>query len=300
MKAVVTGATGLVGKELLRRLESAVVLTRRPGGIEQRLGAGVLAQAWQPEAEPAPASAFDGADAVFHLAGEPVAEGRWNAEKKRRIKDSRVLGTRNLVKALLALPARPKVLVSASGVDYYGDRGNEELRESSTKGGGFLADVCEAWEAEARIAEGGGMRVVTARIGMVLAPRGGALARMLIPFRLGIGGKLGDGLQWVPWVHLDDAVGLLLHAARDERVHGPLNVVSPEPVTNAEFTRELGQALGRPAVLPVPRLALRVAIGELSQAVLDSKRVLPGAALGTGYTFAYSRLGPALAACVKA
>jgi uncharacterized protein (TIGR01777 family) len=260
----------------------------------------VRAQAWQPEAEPAPASAFDGADTVFHLAGEPVAEGRWNAEKKRRIRDSRVLGTRNLVAALLALPVRPKVLVSASGVDYYGDRGDEELRESSAKGGGFLADVCEAWEAEARVAERVGIRVVTARIGMVLAPRGGALARMLLPFRLGIGGKLGDGQQWVPWVHLDDAVGLLLHAARDERLRGPLNVVSPEPVTNAEFTRELGHVLGRPALLPVPRLALRAAIGELSQAVLDSKRVLPAAALEAGYTFAYARLGPALAACVHA
>jgi uncharacterized protein len=299
MKALVTGATGLVGRELVRRLEQAVVLTRKVGASGQ-FGSGVKEWAWQPEAAVAPAGAFDGVDTVFHLAGEPVAEGRWTADKKRRIRDSRVLGTRNLVAALTTLPALPRVLVCASAVGFYGDRGDAELREASGKGSGFLANVCESWEAEARAAERVGIRVVMARLGIVLAERGGALARMLPPFRLGVGGKLGGGRQWMPWVHLDDVVGLLLHAAGDDRLRGPMNVVSPEPVTNAEFTRELGHVLGRPALLPVPRLALRVAFGELSQALLSSQRVLPALALETNYSFAYPRLRPALAACVKA
>ena len=298
MKALVTGATGLVGLELLRRLEHAVVLTRDVTESERRLGAGVRAWAWQPSHEPAPAAAFEGVDVVFHLAGEPVADGRWTEERKRRIRDSRVLGTRHLVATLAKSASLPRVLVCASGVDFYGHRGDTELREGTAKGQGFLSDVCEAWEAEARVAEGYGIRVVMARLGLVLALRGGALARMLPPFRLGIGGKLGDGRQWLPWVHLDDAVGLLLHAARDERLRGPLNVVAPEAVTNAQFTRALGQALGRPAVLPVPRLALRVVFGEISQALLDSRRVVPGVALETHYEFRYPRLAPALASCV--
>lgn len=299
MKALVTGATGLVGRELLRRLEGAVVLTRDVAESERRLGSGVKAWSWQPSREAAPAAAFDGVDAVFHLAGEPVAAGRWTAERKQRIKDSRVLGTRNLVAALSASAALPRVLICASGVDFYGDRGDTELREGSSRGQGFLSDVCEAWEAEARAAERVGVRVVLARLGLVLAPRGGALERMLPPFRLGVGGKLGDGRQWLPWVHLDDAVGLLLHAARDERLRGPLNVVAPEAATNAEFTRALGQALGRPTVLPVPRVALRVLFGELSQALLDSRRVIPAVALETHYEYRYPRLGPALAACLQ-
>lgn len=298
MKALVTGATGLVGKALVRQLGEAAVLTRDAESARRQLGESVRAWPWRPESEPAPAAALEGVDVVFHLAGEPVAEGRWTADKKRRIRDSRVLGTRHLVRALCALPARPSVLVSASAVGYYGDRGDEELREGAEKGRGFLADVCEAWEAEARAAEQHGVRVVLARLGLVLAPRGGALARMLPPFRLGVGGKLGDGRQWMPWVHLDDVVGLLMLAAREPRLAGPVNVVSPAPVSNAELTRELGRALGKPAVLTVPRLALRVAFGELSEALLDSQRVLPARALEAGYTFAYPELAPALAACL--
>jgi len=299
MKALVTGATGLLGRELLRRLEHAVVLTRDVAESERRLGPGVKAWAWEPSREPPPAAAFDGVDVVFHLAGEPVAAGRWTAERKQRIRDSRVLGTRHLVSTLSTSAALPRVLICASGIDFYGNRGDTEVRESTAKGEGFLSDVCEAWEAEARVAESYGIRVVMARLALVLAPHGGALARMLPPFRLGIGGKLGDGRQWLPWVHLDDAVGLLLHAARDERLRGPMNVVAPEAVTNAEFTRALGQALGRPAVLPVPRLALRMVFGELSQALLDSRRAVPGVALETHYGFVYPRLAPALAACVR-
>jgi uncharacterized protein len=298
VKVLVTGATGLVGRELCGQLEQPVVLSRDAAHAEQRLGLGVRAFGWLPESGPPPAAAFEGIDTVFHLAGEPVAEGRWTAEKKRRIEDSRVIGTRQLVAGLSGLPALPRVLICASAVGYYGDRGDQELTEAASQGAGFLADVTGAWEAEARAAERYGVRVVMARLGIVLAARGGALARMLTPFKLGLGGKLGDGRQWMPWVHLDDAVGLLLHAARDERLRGPMNVVGPEPVTNAEFTRELGRALGRPAVFPVPRLALRAAFGELSQVMLASQRVLPGVASETHYTFRYPRLGPALDACV--
>ena len=298
MKALVTGATGLVGRSLLERLDEAVVLTRDVGRGQDRLGAGVRAFAWQPDSEPAPAAAFDGVDVVFHLAGEPVAEGRWTAQKKARIRDSRVLGTRHLVSALQGLSALPRVLVCASAVGFYGSQGDRELPESAPKGEGFLADVTESWEAEARAAERFGIRVITARLGVVLAARGGALGRMLTPFRLGLGGTLGDGRQWMPWVHIDDVVGLLLHAASDERLRGPVNVVSPTPVTNAEFTRALGRALGRPAILPVPRLALRAVFGELAEVLLHSQRVLPGAALETNYSFAYPALEPALVACV--
>lgn len=298
MKALVTGATGLIGYELIKRLSSPVVLSRGAPAAQARLGASARVWAWQPEREPAPLEAFDGVDTVFHLAGEPVAEGRWTAEKKRRIKESRVLGTRHLVAALGGLKTPPRVLVSASGVDYYGDRGDEELDEASPPGQGFLAEVCEGWEAEARAAERLGVRVVTARLGLVLAPKGGALDRMLPPFRLGVGGKLGSGRQWMPWVHVDDVIGLLLRAAQDEALSGPMNVVSPEPFTNADFTRELGRALGRPAALTVPRVALSIAFGELSKVLLSSKRVLPRAARQAGYTFLYPDLRRALEACV--
>lgn len=289
----------MVGRDLCAHLEQPVVLSREPAQAERRLGKGVQAVAWQPESGPPPAAAFDAVDTVFHLAGEPVAEGRWTTEKKRRIRDSRVLGTRQLVAGLAALPALPRVLVCASAVGYYGDRADEELLESSSRGSGFLADVTDAWEAEARAAERYGVRVVLARLGIVLAPDGGALARMLPPFKLGLGGKLGNGRQWMPWVHLTDVVGLLLHAARDERLRGPMNVVGPQPVDNAEFTRELGRALGRPALFPVPRLALRAAFGELSEALLASQRVIAGVASETHYTFRHARLGSALQACVQ-
>lgn len=298
MKALVTGATGLVGRALLRELTHAIVSTRDPAHAARRIGA-VPAVAWQPELEIAPPAAFDGAGVVFHLAGEPVAQGRWTRERKARIRDSRILGTRNLVAGLAALPAPPPVLVCASAVGFYGNGGDAELRESSPKGEGFLADVVEAWENEARAAERHGVRVVMARFGIILARDGGALARMLTPFRLGLGGKLGDGRQWMPWVHIDDVVGLLLLAARDERLRGPVNVVSPEPVSNARFTRALGEALGRPTLLGVPRLALRAVFGELCEPLLESQRVVPGVAAALGYEFAFPHLAPALEACLR-
>ena len=300
MKALVTGATGLVGRALLPRLESPHVLTRSSPAPESEPGASAAQWTWQPEGDLAPAAAFAGVDTIFHLAGEPVAEGRWTAQKKQRIESSRVLGTRHLVSTLAQLSPRPAVLVCASAIGYYGERGDELLEESAAPGAGFLAQVCRRWEAEALLAERYGVRVVMARLGVVLAPQGGALARMLPPFRLGVGGKLGNGRQWMSWVQLSDVTGLLLHAATHPELRGPLNVVSPAPVRNADFTRALGHALGRPALLTVPRLALSLALGEVSEVVLESQRVVPRVARDTGYHFVYPELGAALGACLGA
>ncbi len=297
LRAVVSGATGLVGRALLQRLEAPVVLTRSPARAATALP-GVVARRWDPEAEPAPAAALAGADVVFHLAGEPIAAGRWTAARRRRIRDSRVLGTRHLVAGLAALERRPAVLVSASAVGYYGDRGDELLDERSAPGSGFLAEVCVEWEAAALGAAQLGIRVVCARLGVVLARGGGALAAMRTPFRLGLGGRLAGGRQWMSWVHLDDVVGMLLHAARSAAIQGAMNAVAPAPETNAEFTRALAAALRRPALLPVPARALRAALGDMAEVLTASQRVLPVVARDSGYPFAFPTLAPALAAAL--
>jgi uncharacterized protein len=297
MRTLVTGATGLIGRALISRLENVVVLSRDPERAKRMFPA-ASSHAWAPEAGPPSADALGGADVVFNLAGEPIAEGRWTAEKKRRICDSRVLGTRNLVARFAAQEKRPRVFVSVSAVGYYGDRGDEELVETSPAGHGFLAEVCADWEREALAAADLGMRVVCARMGIVLAQGGGALARMLPAFRLGAGGKLGNGQQWMPWIHLDDVVGILLHASRDMRVQGAINAVGPQPVTNADFTRALGRAMHRPAFLSVPKAALRLAFGEMGEILTDSQRVFPKVAEQTGYTFEHASLSGALKAAL--
>ena len=295
MQAVVTGATGLIGQALIRQIGSPVTVLSRDDGRAQRLLRGAKFHRWAPEGGPAPVEALRGADVVFNLAGEPAAEGRWTAEKKRRIRDSRVVGTRHLVEGLAALDERPRVLVSASAVGYYGDRGDEWLDEHSSPGRGFLADVCIDWEREAMAAERLGIRVVCVRIGLVMSTVGGALARMLPPFRLGAGGRLGNGRQWMPWIHIDDLVGILLHAGRSEALRGPVNGVAPAPVTNAAFTLALARAVRRPAVLPMPAFALNVAFGEMSGMLMASQRVMPTAAQRSGYTFSHPDLDEALA-----
>lgn len=287
-RALITGGSGLIGRALLARLGGGVVLSRDPERAARHLGgssAGVTIYPWEPEVGPPPLEAFRGIDVVFHLAGEPVANGRWTAGRKRRIRDSRVVGTRHLVAGLAALDARPRVLVSASAIGYYGDRGDEGLDETSSPGSDFLAEVCVAWEREAAAAAELGMRVVRVRIGLVLAPDGGALARMMPVFRVGLGGRLGSGRQWISWIHIADVVGLFLHATRREDIVGPLNAVAPNPVTNAEFTRALAHALGRPAFLRIPRFALRAAFGEMADILISSQRVLPRVAQRTGYEF---------------
>jgi len=291
-KALVTGATGFIGRRLLPWLKWPVVLTRNP----ERAGTAlrnVEIHRWEPESGPPPAEAFREVDTVFHLAGESVAAGRWSAARKQRIRDSRVLGTRHLVAALAALKERPAVLVSASAIGYYGDRGDETLDEEALPGDDFLAGVCQEWEAEANRATELGIRVVTPRLGIVLGKGGGALERMLTPFKLGLGGRLGSGRQWMSWIHIDDLIGLLLYAGPGH-ISGPMNAVAPNPVTNREFTRELAGALHRPAILPVPEFALKLAFGEMAAVLLSSQRVVPAVAQRTGYRFQYPRLADAL------
>ncbi len=300
---LVTGGTGLVGGRLLPALAGAGAtvraVTRNPGRAVGRLPAGVEAVGW--DGRHVPAESLAGCAGVIHLAGEPVFQLPFTAERRRRIRESRIASTRSIVGELrqLAPEDRPKVLVCASAVGIYGSRGDEELDESSEPGEGFLAEVCIDWEAAAREAEEVGVRVVSLRIGIVLAREGGALPLMALPFKLFVGGRLGDGRQWVPWIHVDDVVGLVRKALDDDGVSGPLNTVSPAPATNAELTRALGEVLGRPTVLPAPAFAIRAALGGLATELLGSRRVLPRNALAAGYAFAYPDLASALAEALK-
>lgn len=237
--------------------------------------------------------ALAAADAVIHLAGEPVAQ-RWSEQVKERIYSSRVDGTRYLVSILKTVPHRPRVLVCASAIGIYGSRGDEILTERSAPGEDFLATVVIDWEQAAQSAEALGVRVVNLRFGVVLG-KGGALAKMLPPFRFGVGGRIGSGQQWVSWIHIDDAVNLALFAMENDAVHGPMNITAPNPVTNLEFTRQLAAALHRPALFPVPPIALKLLYGEMAEAVLSSQRVIPAAAQSDGFRFLYPALAPALA-----
>jgi len=297
MRALVTGATGFVGRRLLEMLDDPIVLSRDAERAKKSLGGKIRTMAWDPEKEPAPVAAFDGVDTVFHLAGDPVADGRWNDEKRRRIRESRTIGTANLVRGIGACGVKPTTLVSASAIGYYGSRGDEILDESATAGDDFLAKVCVEWEREAVHAESLGVRTSMARIGIVLG-QGGALQKMLLPFKLGLGGRLGAGRQWMSWVHVDDVVGLLLHAAGDSMMRGPFNTVGPEPVTNRDFTKALGRAVHRPTLFPVPPFMLKLAIGDFAEILLASQRCLPKRMQAAGYRFKYATLDGALAASV--
>ena len=300
MPALVTGATGFVGKKLLSRLDHPVVLSRDVSAARARLGSGVRVFAWDPLREPAPPDALADVDVVFHLAGESVADGRWTAAKKTRIRDSRVLGTRHLTDTIRRLTRRPQVLVAASAIGYYGDRGDEILDETAPPGRDFLSEVCAAWERESQAAAEAGVRVVNVRLGFVLGKDGGALPRMLTPFRLGLGSPLGSGRQWMSWIHVDDVVGLLLLAAQHPDLQGPLNATAPHPATNREFTKALGRAAGRPTLLPaVPAVALRLALGEFASMLLASQRVLPRRAQAASYKFAHPHLDEALQSLVS-
>ena len=296
MKFALTGATGFLGRKVVARLLDAghevhALGRRRPSDTRAEYFW------WDTTKEPMDVS-IAGTDVVIHLAGEPVAQ-RWNDEVKRKIRDSRVLGTRNLVSAIAKVKNPPRVLVSASATGYYGDRGEEILTEQSAPGQGFLSEVCIEWEREALQAENLGLRVALIRTGLVLGPDGGALEQMLPPFRLGLGGKLGDGKQWMSWIHVDDQVSLLLHAAERDNAAGPLNGVAPEPVRNEEFTKTLGQALGRPTILPAPKFGLRLMFGEMADVVTTSQRVIPEATAASGFRWKYTDLGAALEASVR-
>jgi len=300
VKPLVTGATGFVGRRLLAELDAPVVLSRSAARAADALaGFNVRAFSWAGEAERPPAEAFEGVDTIFHLSGEPLAEGRWTTEKKRRVVDSRVLGTRNLVEAIAALDDKPKTLVSASAVGFYGSRGDRELTESASAGDDFVAELTAQWEAEAIAAADLGIRVVLMRIGIVLGRDGGALEKMLPAFKLGLGARFGSGRHWMPWIHVDDVVWLLLRAATDERLKGPVNTVAPAPVTNRDFTKAFGRALNRPAFLSAPEFVLRGMLGEFADLLLASQRVLPKAALDAGFRFSYPTLQAALQDILK-
>jgi uncharacterized protein len=297
MNVTVTGATGFLGSRLVQELVIAGhhvhVLGRRRSA---QLPTSVAFSTWDAAAEP-PAESLAGANAVIHLAGEPVAQ-RWTPDAKARIRDSRVDGTRLLVNALSRQSQRPTVLACASGIGIYGSRGDEILGETSRLGQGYLEDVSIDWENAAESAESLGMRVVRLRIGMVLG-KGGALAQMLPPFRWGVGGRIGSGRQWMSWIHIEDVVRMILFALDNATLSGPINTTAPNPVTNAVFTRELAQALHRPAVLPVPEFALKLLFGEMAELLLSSQRVLPKAAESAGFRFQYPELRPALAGILE-
>jgi uncharacterized protein (TIGR01777 family) len=290
----VTGASGFVGKAVVHMLRSrgarVIALSRTPGSP---VAAGIENRFFDPNAEPNP-SALAGADAVIHLAGESVA-GRWTAEKKRRIADSRIAGTRTLVASLARAERRPSVLVSASAVGYYGDRNDEPLTESSAPGSGFLADVCAGWEAAAREAEALGIRTVRMRTGIALGD-GGALAQMKLPFALFVGGPLGSGRQFVPWIHVSDLAALYCLAIEETALAGALNAVTPDYATNARLSQAIGSALRRPSLLPAPPFALRAALGEFAASLLVSQLVIPAVAQDARFQWQHPQLESALAA----
>lgn len=299
MRVLITGATGTIGQAvtdaLRARGDHVAALSRDPERARRVLGEGVEVHPWiDPTGGPPAAEAFAGVDAVLNLLGEPISQ-RWSDGARARIRESRVMGTRWLVSALASLPAggRPAALISQSATGYYGPRGSDPVDEQAPPGNDWLADVVVAWEGEASAADRL-TRVVRTRTGVVLSPDGGALAKMLPFFKLGVGGPVAGGDQYVPWIHLGDVVGALLHCLDHDRIDGPVNLTAPHPVTNSELSRALGRALSRPAVLPVPGFALRLLYGEMAEIVLTGQRAVPARLQETGYGFAQPRIEPAL------
>jgi uncharacterized protein (TIGR01777 family) len=293
MKILISGSHGLVGGALIK------LLTRNGHEVirlvRQARTVGAPEIEWQPDKGIIDKQQLEALDAVVHLAGENIAEGRWTDEKKRAILDSRVKGTALLSETLATLKQPPSVFLSASAIGYYGNRGDELLTETSAPGNDFLADVCQQWEKATTPASGQGIRAVLARFGIILAEQGGALAKMLTPFQMGIGGRVGSGKQWMSWIALDDVAGAIQFMLFDGSVNGPVNFVAPNPVTNAEFTKTLGSVLSRPTFLPVPAFGVRLAFGEMADSLLlASQRVEPAVLKARGFRFSFPRLEPAL------
>lgn len=297
MRIIVSGSHGLVGSALIKALETAgheiYRLVRHAPNSESEIE-------WSPDRYSIAISRIEGFDAVYHLAGESIASGRWNEEKKRKIRESRTKGTKLLADAVANLSQPPKTLISASAIGYYGDRGDELLTETSPPGNDFLADVCVEWEKATEHARAKGVRVVNTRFGIILDKDGGALAKMLTPFRMGIGGRIGDGKQWMSWIALEDVIGALQFVLKNESLNQPVNFVAPNPVTNAEFTKTLGNVLSRPTVFPIPEFGVRLAFGEMADALLlSSQRVEPRSLKQAEYEFRYSDLESALRAILR-
>jgi len=294
-RILVSGVSGPIGAALLpslktRGYEVTRLVRGRAAGENQIL--------WDP-AKPIAPEAVSGFDAVVHLAGESIV-GRWSAEKKRKIRDSRVVGTSNLAQAIAQAKDKPRVLVCSSAIGFYGDRGDEVLNEESEPGKGFLPEVCREWEAATQPAVDAGIRTVQMRTGVVLSSTGGALGKMLTPFKMGVGGKIGNGRQWMSWIDVQDMVGAILHILKSDSMHGPVNLVAPKPVTNSEFTQTLASVLSRPAIFPVPAFVVKLAFGEMGETVLlGSQRVEPAQLVASGYPFRFSELRASLQAMFK-
>jgi uncharacterized protein len=292
MKILISGSHGLVGSALTKSLEAqnheVFRLVRHAPNSQTEVE-------WSPDRYSIALARIEGFDAVVSLAGENIAEGRWTDEKKKRIRESRVKGTKLLGDALANLSAPPRTFICASAIGYYGNRGDEMLTENSERGNDFLADVCAEWEQATALAAEKGIRVVNARFGIILDQEGGALKKMLPPFRMGVGGKLGSGKQWMSWITLDDVIGALNFALTNEALQGPVNYVAPNPVTNTEFTKTLGKVLSRPTLFPVPAFAIKLLFGEMGETLLlGSLRVQPARLAEAGYSFKHAELGAAL------
>ena len=292
-RILVSGVSGPVGAALLPSLKASGVQITRLMRRESAHAASEASIAWDP-LQPLAADAVSGFDAVIHLAGESIV-GRWSAVKKKKIRDSRVTGTRNLAQALAQAKTKPRVFLCSSAIGYYGDRDDEVLTESSTAGIGFLADVCREWEEATSAAANAGIRTTQIRTGVVLSPRGGALGKMLAPFKMGVGGRIGDGRQWMSWIDVEDLVGAVHHILKNDSLKGAVNMVGPVPVTNAEFTQTLGSVLHRPAVFPMPAFAVKLVFGEMGKTVLlGSQRVEPAQLATSGYEFRFRTLRESL------
>lgn len=294
-RVLVSGVSGPIGTALLPSLGArgfdVVRLVRGPANNGTQVS-------WDP-AKPVSPEAVSGFDAVIHLAGESIV-GRWSTEKKEKIRDSRVNGTRHVAEALAQAKNKPHVFICSSAIGYYGNRGDEVLKENSAPGSGFLPDLCRDWEAATQSAIKAGIRTVQIRTGIVLSPKGGALGAMLTPFKLGVGGRIGDGRQWMSWIDVEDMVGAIHHILKGDLVQGPVNMVAPKPVTNSEFTKTLGSVLSRPTIFPVPEFVVKTAFGEMGETVLlGSQRVEPAKLVSTGYPFRFRDLRESLKNVLK-
>jgi uncharacterized protein len=297
-RILVTGASGPIGQALLPTLSANGAHITRLVRNESSPSAASHSIRWDPN-QPFAADVLSGFDAVIHLAGETIV-GRWSDTKKKKIRDSRVIGTENLSQALADAKDKPQVFICSSAVGFYGDRGEEVLTEQSEPGTGFLADVCQEWEAATRPAAEAGIRTVLMRTGVVLSPNGGALGKMLPPFKMGVGGKVGDGRQWMSWIDVQDLVGAIHHILKSDLLYGPVNMVAPKPVTNAEFTNTLASILSRPAIFPLPAFAVKLIFGEMGETVLlGSQRVEPTQLVTTGYPFRFRNLRASLENTLK-